>query len=665
MKLKTKLLLLAGLSVGSLVLIESLSLLAVRHVSNLRETRDDGLELLLQSRSVHGVLEELMFDLFAPETYTLLKDVIHTPRTTVTVRNFREETESFRTAFESFMGSPAVERLASSGRLRDEYETARLLGGRVFERIDAVMAGLRKLQSSGAIGSEGLYARIQTGDDPELSNFFQDIRSASYYFTYTFEGFLEVFVRAVNDAALTIEQRVLRLFWFFTIGLGSVTMVVVLLFAGRTTARIRRLEESVRAVAAGDFSVSLGVDGADELGSLGRSFNRFAQDLETNVHSVLRLTRDVGSALQRHGDLSSVLSMVVDATVNDTRSEAAAVVRYDGSELTVAAASARFPGTVLGALRRDVEEALREGSSHFRPFAGQDGDEGVTISSPETWSVVPLDVGERRLGALCAVTLSSDVHLTRLDHIFLSTFADYAALIVEHYAYYQELLDKREAEYQALQSQIRPHFLYNVLGTIVGLNRVGDTKALETAVLALRGLLHYTLEKEHTVRVSDELDIVTRYCDLQKLRFGERLSFTVECDEEVRDWRLPKLLVQPLVENAVVHGIEPLDRRGRVGVEAKSAVDAPETLVIEIHDNGMGFDPSRIKGSMRVGLENVRSRIALLYPDGSLDIASAPREGTKVTVTLPKAGAAEPGQLHYAGGASGYGDAHRGWGGGS
>lgn len=202
---------------------------------------------------------------------------------------------------------------------------------------------------------------------------------------------------------------------------------------------------------------------------------------------------------------------------------------------------------------------------------------------------------------------------------------------------YRAELGKRDAEFRALQSQIHPHFLYNTLNGLIGLNRSGQHRLLEKAILSLSGMLRYTLEHADTTTLGREMDFLTAYCELQKLRFGDRLSFSIEYEPDLADFRLPKLLLQPLVENAVIHGIEPLDRPGRLLVRAERRTEKEGAegswVHIRIEDNGAGFD-GKASGE-GVGISNVRERLALYSREAELKLRGAPGEGTAAELWIP------------------------------
>ena len=201
---------------------------------------------------------------------------------------------------------------------------------------------------------------------------------------------------------------------------------------------------------------------------------------------------------------------------------------------------------------------------------------------------------------------------------------------------YKAVINQRNAEYRALQSQIQPHFLYNTLNGFIGLNRLKDSAGLEKAILALSGMLHYILEGEEWVKLGDEMMFVQRYCDLQRIRFQERLNVNVHCDPAIEEFRVPKLLLQPLVENAVIHGVEPAAEACTLDIRADLDQNGAAPWVrIEIHDNGSGFDPQCLEENKGLGLANVRDRLVLAFREAVFSVASQIDSGTRIVIEIP------------------------------
>jgi two-component system, LytTR family, sensor kinase len=190
--------------------------------------------------------------------------------------------------------------------------------------------------------------------------------------------------------------------------------------------------------------------------------------------------------------------------------------------------------------------------------------------------------------------------------------------------------DLREARLQALEAQLRPHFLFNALNTISSLVRAKQDQAAIRAVAALGDVLRGALRQtEAEVALRDELLLAERYLDLEAARFGEALSFTVDADPDTAAVQVPSLLLQPLVENALKHGRE-ADGRAHVSIRArKSGAD----LRIEVRDGGSG---PRADAHDGIGLSNTRARLQHLYGErGRFSLRPAQGGGALALVELP------------------------------
>jgi two-component system sensor histidine kinase YesM len=201
---------------------------------------------------------------------------------------------------------------------------------------------------------------------------------------------------------------------------------------------------------------------------------------------------------------------------------------------------------------------------------------------------------------------------------------------------YKAVINQRNAEYRALQSQIQPHFIYNTLNSFLGLNRLNDMVGLEKAILALSGMLHYILEGEDWVALNEELTFIQRYCELQSLRFRDRLTSQIRCDQDAKEIKIPKLLLQPLVENAMIHGIEPAGRPCTMTIDVDLFQQGSKPCVcIIIQDDGQGFDPQALDENKGLGLTNVRERLRIAFPEGNISVSSQVNCGTKVMIEFP------------------------------
>ena len=201
---------------------------------------------------------------------------------------------------------------------------------------------------------------------------------------------------------------------------------------------------------------------------------------------------------------------------------------------------------------------------------------------------------------------------------------------------YKAVISQRNAEYRALQSQLQPHFLYNTLNGFIGLNRLKDSAGLEKAIFALSGMLHYTLEGNEWVTLEDEMAFVQKYCDLQWLRFQDRLTTDIHYDTALKSMMVPKLLLQPLVENAIIHGVEPagLPCTLEVNADLKSK-DGSLWAQITVQDNGTGFDPESLEGKAGLGIANVRERLNIAFHDATFSVKSQINSGTQIVIEIP------------------------------
>jgi two-component system LytT family sensor kinase len=186
------------------------------------------------------------------------------------------------------------------------------------------------------------------------------------------------------------------------------------------------------------------------------------------------------------------------------------------------------------------------------------------------------------------------------------------------------------ARLEALRSQLEPHFLFNALNTVAILMRE-DVDAAERVLLSLSALLRRALEaaNEREVPLRDEVSFLEAYLAIERTRFGERLRSSIEVEPQLMDARVPVLVLQPLVENAVRHGLA--DRvDGEIRVTAARHGDR---LRLTVSDNGRGLDAPPAE---RIGLANTRSRLELLYGEGqSVELSTPGHGGFSVTLSIP------------------------------
>ena len=211
--------------------------------------------------------------------------------------------------------------------------------------------------------------------------------------------------------------------------------------------------------------------------------------------------------------------------------------------------------------------------------------------------------------------------------------ADRLAAEMKHRQLIKSESEKREIEahLKLLQAQIEPHFLFNTLANVGSL--IDSDPRLARALLdRLNDWLRVALARTRSDQASlgDELEMLQNYLEIMKIRFGERLRWRIDVAEEARRLPFPPMLLQPLVENAVRHGIEPKVGGGEIAIAAHVKAAG---LTITVSDDGAGLTPANNSGT---GLANVRARVAALFADaGQLSLQTNAGGGTTATLRLP------------------------------
>ena len=196
----------------------------------------------------------------------------------------------------------------------------------------------------------------------------------------------------------------------------------------------------------------------------------------------------------------------------------------------------------------------------------------------------------------------------------------------------------QEAERKALEAQINPHFLYNTLNVITSLAKMNKQDKIQQISVKLGKLLRNAIDnRDADVTLKESFSLVESYLTIQHIRYGNKLKATCYLDESIEDVKTPKLIIQPLIENAIIHGLEMKMGEWILEVEAKRV---EETIVIRVKDNGIGFDTSSIdslttESSSHIGLYNIKRRLFLRYKErATFNISSYAEKGTEVTIIL-------------------------------
>ena len=251
---------------------------------------------------------------------------------------------------------------------------------------------------------------------------------------------------------------------------------------------------------------------------------------------------------------------------------------------------------------------------------------------------IPVTNGRRTLGYLLFGERPKQAPYQSEDLQFLNAIAAQFAASLDHIEQAHRERELRElavrAELKALKAQINPHFFFNALNTVADLTQ-SNPAAAEKTILNLARIFQFALEasKQETVPLGREVAFVRSYLEIEKARFEEKLEYVIEVPAELDGLPIPPMLVQPLVENAVRHGISPKSAPGRVVVAARLQDDR---LWISVEDDGVGFEPSPLhQGTGQgVGLGNVAERIERLAGPGHWQVQSASGRGTLVRFDL-------------------------------
>ena len=309
----------------------------------------------------------------------------------------------------------------------------------------------------------------------------------------------------------------------------------------------------------------------------------------------------------------------------------------------------------VDSLLRDFCEQLGPALSarrvEWREWMGRSADDlaGVITQGDGLLAVVPTAEPPRYAIEVADVTggrrfLSDD--LATLDALVVLAARRIDAIRITNERYDRELREQEmeklttEAELRTLRAQVNPHFLFNALTTIGHLIQTAPPKALET-LMRLTSLLRAVLRSEgEFTTLGREMEMIEAYLDIERARFEWRLRATLDVPARLANLRVPPLVLQPIVENAVKHGISRLRQGGEVRVTARTerGQDGASQLILVVSDTGAGAAAEDLRRGreLGVGLRNVERRLACQYGDAaSLSILSEPNAGTTVEIRLP------------------------------
>ena len=198
---------------------------------------------------------------------------------------------------------------------------------------------------------------------------------------------------------------------------------------------------------------------------------------------------------------------------------------------------------------------------------------------------------------------------------------------------------------ELLKSQINPHFLFNTLSMIACTAKLEEAETTEKMIISMSSLFRYNLKtSEQIVALKQELDVVQNYIYIQKMRFGSRVAYETDIRTDAGRIRIPAFTMQPIVENAIIHGLSKKEAGGRIIVRAW---ERENQVVISVADNGLGMDSQRLRelrdglkggktAKVGIGLGNISKRIHNMYQRGNVQIYSTEGRGTVIQMVIPQ-----------------------------
>ena len=218
---------------------------------------------------------------------------------------------------------------------------------------------------------------------------------------------------------------------------------------------------------------------------------------------------------------------------------------------------------------------------------------------------------------------------------------------------YESELSQKQAEFAALQSQINPHFLYNTLNCISSIGLEYGSREIAQIASCMSKIFRYSIRKDDLVRIREELDCIQAYMNIIAIRYENKFIIDIDVNDGLLEMQTPKMILQPIVENAVYHGLERMDQGGRLQVTG--SIDAHGDVCFQITDTGKGMAPEQLASlqaklgmaspepapdgqpATSIGLSNIHNRLRLLLGEGyGIAIESQLGHGTTVTVRIPK-----------------------------
>lgn len=238
---------------------------------------------------------------------------------------------------------------------------------------------------------------------------------------------------------------------------------------------------------------------------------------------------------------------------------------------------------------------------------------------------------------------SDEVGVLQRDFILMIRRID--ELIRENY---KKQLVIKDTEYRALQSQVEPHFLYNTFSSINYLAKTGRNQDVSTLIMSLSELLRASISKKPVIFLEEEIQLLNCYINIQKVRYADRANFIIDIDRRHLQYVVPRMILQPLVENSIKYGMENMLGVCTIRVYSENV---GENFRLVVEDNGPGMSPDFAAKLNRfevkptgtgIGLKNISDRVKSLYGDQyGIEVTSREQERhhiTRVAITIPKRG---------------------------
>jgi phosphoserine phosphatase RsbU/P len=472
MKIRIKLIFIIGIIFMFAIFIGLLSAWTLNEITNINNTVTDGVALISNLRKMYGIMKDLL----------LLENLELTHVKWIIIL------EEFRTSMTAFLESPWLKKLLRDEELNLKYEAAQVQSKTAFAGIEIIEEEYQRLKLLGKLGNEGLFIQSQINKDETLDSITENVLNKSKFFSTAFENTLSMLVTSLQEENVQIQSQILFLFLITTITGGLLAIILSFIFANRITRKIHLVGDTIKKVSEGDFTTKLDIKSKDEFGVLSDDFNFFIRDLKGNVESVLDFLRNVQSSMTDQLNINEIAELVVESCLKDTNADGAAflLVGNNKKTLKVSAIKGIFPppvsnisaivktqrssldnyfrnkpievsNTVLGDVVRSGKPIFIKNSTEDKRLEENTTSDIMFISSI---IAMPIIISKKIFGVLAIEKVKRNSLLTDLDYTHMSTFADYAALTIENYFSYMELIEKRDMERELkIASEIQKNLL--------------------------------------------------------------------------------------------------------------------------------------------------------------------------------------------------------------